>query len=365
MASTATAQPARVSGFGADPGVTLAAERDVPAVEAFVEARPEASIYHRSAFGRVVGADGGPPVTTFIARRGPGGAISGILPVALTRSVIFGTFATSLPFVNYGGVLAADPLSARALTDAAWAWAAARGARSLILRHGPDRPLDLPASHHKETLTLSLPAGGVEALWGSIGSKTRNLVRKAERAGFSADLPTGPRAVRAFHDVYAENMSQLGSPGLGPAFFHALLAELPDAVRVHVVRRGRRAAAAAITIRFRDRTEVPWAACLGDDKPRGANMLLYWEILRHATESGSRLFDFGRSTPGSGPHRFKLQWGARPEPLAWYYLSRDGRNPTGELAPGNPRFDLAVRLWRRLPVGLTRVVGAYVAASLP
>jgi len=233
-----------------------------------------------------------------------------------------------------------------------------------VLRHTTGRPLDLPCTTGKETCTLDVPPGGPDALWSAIGSKPRNLVRKAERAGLAADLE-GPAGLAAFHAVYAENMRDLGTPSLGCGFFRVLLEELgPDAL-VHVVRRGRRPVAGAVAVRFRDRYEVPWAGSLRRYRDSAANMLLYWQLLRHAARTGARTFDFGRSTPGSGPYRFKLQWGAEPEPLPWYFVGPPGRVPTAELAPTNPKYAAAIWLWKRLPVGIARTLGAHLAPKLP
>jgi FemAB-related protein (PEP-CTERM system-associated) len=339
------------------PAVEIAGE--MAEVEAFVAGEPRATIYHEPAALRVIARAGGLETAMFVARRA--GTIVGILPVAVTRSVLFGKYATSLPYFNYGGVLGEE---GGALVEAAWAWARGRGARHLVLRHTQDRPLDLPAASAKETLLLALP-GEAEALWKAIGSKPRNLVRKAEKAGLVAGVEAGEGALAAFHDVLSENMRDLGSPAQGKAFYRVLLDEWSHAAELHIVRAGGEVAAAALTLRFRDRVEVPWASCRRRFNGVAANMLLYWHLLERATTSGARVFDFGRSTPDSGPYRFKLQWGARPEPLPWYYRSLDGRSPAGDLSPTHPRYARAIRLWQRLPVAVTRVIGARIARSLP
>ena len=51
----------------------------------------------------------------------------GILPIVAFRSLIFGRFGVSLPFVNYGGVVADSDEVAAALLEAAAADARGRG----------------------------------------------------------------------------------------------------------------------------------------------------------------------------------------------------------------------------------------------
>src|SRR5207245_9031035 len=53
--------------------------------------------------------------------------------------------------------------------------------------------------------------------------------------------------------------------------------------------------------------------------------LLYWETLKAACADGVGRFDFGRSSRNSGTYRFKVQWGAREEPLYWYTIPISSR----------------------------------------
>lgn len=85
-------------------------------------------------------------------------------------------------------------------------------------------------------------------------------------------------------------------------------------------------------------------------------MLLYWGMLRFAIAEHYRVFDFGRSTVDSGPHRFKKQWGAESATLPWHYWLRDNGD-LPQLNPANPKYQLATSIWRRIPVGLANVLG--------
>lgn len=93
-------------------------------------------------------------------------------------------------------------------------------------------------------------------------------------------------------------------------------------------------------------------------------MFLYWNILRFAAEHGYRQFDFGRSSIDSGTHRFKKQWGSQELPLYWAYWVPDGA-PLPETNKENPRYRSAIRLWQRLPVALTKLIGPPIVKCLP
>jgi CelD/BcsL family acetyltransferase involved in cellulose biosynthesis len=97
-------------------------------------------------------------------------------------------------------------------------------------------------------------------------------------------------------------------------------------------------------------------------------MLLYWETIRAACQSGYRRFDFGRSSRSSGTYRFKRQWGAEETPLFWYSVPIVGRHQT---AISSVRDDaetamaeLAMKVWQRLPLRVTRALGPRVRKYL-
>jgi lipid II:glycine glycyltransferase (peptidoglycan interpeptide bridge formation enzyme) len=94
------------------------------------------------------------------------------------------------------------------------------------------------------------------------------------------------------------------------------------------------------------------------------NNLLYWEAIRLAIENGFGKFDFGRSTPDEGTYRFKEQWGARPVQLHWHYLMRDNAS-LPELNTKNPKYQLAIKVWQRLPVSVTKLIGPTIVKNIP
>lgn len=92
-------------------------------------------------------------------------------------------------------------------------------------------------------------------------------------------------------------------------------------------------------------------------------MLMYWHLLQRAIERGQRVFDFGRSSPGSNTFRFKRQWGAQPEPAVWQYYVRQGN--VGDMRVENGKYNRLIDIWRRLPVGLTRLIGPPIIRGIP
>jgi hypothetical protein len=76
-----------------------------------------------------------------------------------------------------------------------------------------------------------------------------------------------------------------------------------------------------------------------------------------------RVFDYGRSKRGSGSYSFKKNWGFEPEPLLYKYrLVKSDEIPN--VNPLNPKYQLFVRLWRHLPLSLSKVVGPTISRNL-
>jgi serine/alanine adding enzyme len=92
--------------------------------------------------------------------------------------------------------------------------------------------------------------------------------------------------------------------------------------------------------------------------------MLYWEAIQFAIRNGFNKFDFGRSTPNEGTYSFKRQWGAQPVQLYWQYLM-DGQNSIPDLNPSNPRYQTAIRIWQRLPLLVTRILGPMIVRNIP
>jgi FemAB-related protein (PEP-CTERM system-associated) len=350
---------------GRNKGVDI--DREVGAAEwdAYIGQHPCASSYHqwcwRGLFERVFGHE-----TIYLAARrgaegGQAGAIAGVLPLVSFRSLLFGKFLVSLPFVNYGGVLADDDTIARALVDAARAEAARRGAASVELRHTHRMFPDLPVKQHKVAMTLALPTDE-KAVWNGFESKVRNKIRKAEKSNLVARVGR-VELLNDFYRVFARNMRDLGTPVYSRRLFEEVLRSIPES-RVYSVHLKGVPVAAGITIGYRSVVENPWASSLREHRSLNPNMLLYWTMLQDAIGRGFSNFDFGRSTPDEGTYMFKKQWGARESPFFWEYLLKEGCELPA-LSPKSPKFRTAVSLWQRLPLVVAGIVGPRIVRNIP
>lgn len=289
-------------------------------------------------------------------------AIRGILPIVHLKSLLFGSFMVSLPYFNYGGICAEDDATRDALLETAIQFAKEVGVEHIELRHQAPVRTQLPFKTSKVSMRLDLP-GGADELWKMLGAKIRNQVCRPEKEGMVARVGKSEE-LGSFYDVFAENMRDLGTPVYSRLFFKNILEAFPQSTWICTVYKGPVPVASGFLVGFRETLEIPWASSLARYNRFSPNMLLYWTALKFACESGFKIFDFGRSTPGEGTYRFKEQWGGQPIPLYWYYwMKNDG--PVPELNPRNPKYRAAIAIWKRLPLGLSKLIGPPIVRNLP
>ncbi|MBN2474417.1 MAG: FemAB family PEP-CTERM system-associated protein [Pirellulales bacterium] len=289
--------------------------------------------------------------------------VVGLLPLTLVKSLLFGRFLVSLPYVNWAGVIAEEEPVARALIDRAVELADQWDVRYLELRH--ETEYEHPALTQKltEKVHMRLPLeSSEESVWKQLKQVVRTQIRKGEKGGLAIDWGRH-ELLRDFYRVFAHNMRDLGTPVYSRRLFSSILDQFPGDAELCVVRLEGRPIAAAVAIHSHGITEVPSASALRAYRATAANSLMYWRLVQRAIERGQSVFDFGRSTLGGNTYTFKKKWGARPEPAVWQYYVRKG--DVGDMRPDNKKYDRMIRIWQRLPVCLTRVVGPAIVRGIP
>ncbi|MBA3884171.1 MAG: FemAB family PEP-CTERM system-associated protein [Acidobacteria bacterium] len=340
--------------------IAVHADPDPGRWNAYVSRHPEASAYHLYGWRNVIARAFGHETRYLTAEVATG--VAGVLPLVVFRSRLFGRFVVSMPFLNYGGVLADSPKVEAALLEAAIAETTRAGGSHLELRHTRQLFPQLQAKRHKVAMVMALQPS-VEEQWNALDRKLRNQVRKAEKSCLRV-VRGGAELLDDFYTVFARNMRDLGTPVYGARWFREVLAAFPDTTRLFVVYSGTRAVAASL-VHWRGATmEVPWASALREFNPLCPNVLLYWDMVKFGIEQGFSHFDLGRSTPDEGTYHFKRQWAAEPVELVWEYWTPAG-HPLPDLSPKNPKFDRAIAAWRRLPVRLTTLLGPRIVRNIP
>jgi len=330
-----------------------------PEWQAAIEHSPTAHLAGASAwYATIQGAYGHVPLYLWAEN---GSASPVVLPAFLVRRPFLGSVVTSMPFLDAGGPCGGSGQIAGALVDRLLAEAQRHGSSQVEIRCTSPINQSFEPSLEKVTLVLPLPSDP-DRLWRSLDPKVRNQIRKAERSGLTVQVG-GVEQLDEFYRVFAINMRDLGSPVHAKRFFRVILETFGESARVVLVKKDGMTLGGLISMVFKDTMYVPWASSLREYASLCPNMLLYWETLRRACTGGLARFDFGRSSRGSGTYRFKRQWGAEEAQLFWYTIPLGG-NRTPTISADDGTGLVVRRFWRRLPVGISRVLGPRIRRYL-
>ncbi len=326
----------------------------------FVEAMPAGTFFHRSGWAKVIQTAFGHSTHYIMTERD--GAITGVLPLARVKTLLFGDTLISNPFCVYGGPLAADADSEAALITYAEALLVRTGASALEFRHrmatNPvpewiDRP-DLYVTFRKAI------DGDDDRNMKAIPRKQRAMVRKGIQNGLSS---LANRDVAALHRIYAESVRNLGTPVFARRYFQILLDVFGDAVDIVTISDGDIPVASVMNFYFRDEVLPYYGGGSAAARGRAANDFLYWETMRRAAGRGVRLFDFGRSKIGTGAFAFKHNWGFEPEPLYYRFRLKPGETMPDH-NPLNPKYRLMIAAWKHLPLPVANVLGPLIVRGV-
>ena len=325
--------------------------------DAFVAAHPLGTFFHRAAWRGVIEQAFGHRTHYLMAERD--GAVTGVLPLARVKSLLFGATLISVPFCVYGGPLAADRESFAALVAAAEALIRPSGASALEFRPLADPPdgwLDETAWTVRDDLyvTFRKPiAADDEANMKAIPRKQRAVVRKGIEHGLTAAVS---RDTGGLHRIYAESVRNLGTPVFSRRYFALLADAFGQDMDVLTIRDGETPVAAVLNFYWRDEVLPYYGGGTAQARACHANDFMYWEVMRHAAARGCRLFDFGRSKAGTGAFAFKKNWGFVPTPLRYRFRLAPGA-AIPDHNPLNPKYRLFIAAWKRLPLPVANLLG--------
>ena len=70
-----------------------------------------------------------------------------------------------------------------------------------------------------------------------------------------------------------------------------------------------------------------------------------------------------QSKLGTGAYDFKKSWGFAPTPLAYEYrLYKSTELPDNN--PLNPKYQLFIKLWKKMPISLANLLGPHIVKHL-
>lgn len=330
----------------------------VAAWDTYVETAPSATFFHKAGWRPVLERAFGHKTHFLYATSN--GSIVGVLPLAEIRSLIFGHSLTSLPFCVYGGIVADSEEAAHALREHACTLADELGVGALEMRNTQGSDSGWPVKELYYTFRKPIDEDEAVNLKG-IPNRQRAMIRKGIGEGLQGEWVEGTDRL---YSVYAESVRNLGTPVFSAKYLKILREEFGDACSVLMITHEGRDVAGVMNFYFRDEVLPYYGGSTAASRGiKGVNHFMYWDLMERSRQQGCRLFDFGRSKEGTGPYSFKKHYGFEPEPLPYeYYLVKSASVP--DLNPSNPKYQLMIKVWKKLPLPVANVIGPLIAPAL-
>jgi FemAB-related protein (PEP-CTERM system-associated) len=337
--------------------VKLMQPADVSRWDKFVGECPEATFFHRAGWQAVIERAFGHKTWFMYAESD--GEIIGVVCLAEIKSRLFGHSLSSLPFCVYGGIAATSEAARQALDAAAQELAAKLNVGHLEYRNlTPQHPhwlrKDLYVTFRKEM------SPDPEQNMLAIPKKQRAMVRKGIKAGLQGTIDTN---VDRFFDAYAASVHRLGTPVFPKKYFRLLMEVFANDCEVLTITLNDRTISSVLSFYFRDEVLPYYGGGTSEARDVAGSDFMYWELMRRSCERGYRIFDFGRSKVGTGAFDFKKNWGFAPQPLHYeYQLHRSKELPDNN--PLNPKYQMFIKMWQRMPLSVANMVGPYIVKDL-
>jgi FemAB-related protein (PEP-CTERM system-associated) len=283
-----------------------------------------------------------------------------VLPLTHVKSLLFGSSLISNAFCIHGGIVSADGEVQDCLRAEAIRMAREMTVGWIEFRSALASPPPWQSRSGLYFIFRRPIAPDAETNLKMIPHTRRRMVRVALDNGLRSEIDGN---VDRLHHVYAESVRHLGTPVFSRRYFRLLQERFGSSCEVLTVLHEQRPVASVMSFYFRDEVMTYYGGGLREARNLAGNDFMYWEVMRHACARGARIFDFGRSKIGTGAYNFKCNWGFKPAPLTYEYLPVTARE-IPDVNPLNPKYGLAINLWRRLPLSLTKLVGPMIVRSI-
>ncbi len=288
-----------------------------------------------------------------------GETIVGVLPLGHIKSLLFGNTLVSTPFAVYGGILADNDEVKSLLRQAACDLAEKLKVDHLELRNlkreNPDWPTKELYVYFKKEL-----ADNDDDNLKAIPRKQRAMVRKGIKADLSVEVNQN---IEPFFQAYSESVRNLGTPVFPKKLFQSLLTVFSDKLDILTITKEDTLVASVMNFYFRDTVLPYYGGGTSSARFLKGNDFMYWSLMQHAAKKEIKYFDYGRSKEGTGSYSFKKNWGFEPQPLYYEYYLVTAKE-ISEINPLNPKYQIFIKLWRKLPLKLSQILGPIFSRDL-
>lgn len=327
--------------------------------DAFVEQCSLGSFFHLSGWKDVIETAYGHKCYFLYAEQD--GEWFGVLPLVHQSSRLFGNALISTPFCVYGGVASDDPAVMDLLEQHAIDLATQLKVDYLELRYPFERQNQLTEKCAHATFSYALD-GDHDAILAGVKKKQRAVIRQS-LGNHDLDFSVSGDVDECYR-IYSESVRNLGTPVFPKHYFRTLKQVFGDKCEVLTVSHQGQSVSSVLSFYYKDEVLPYYGGGLPAARDLKSNDYMYYQLMCHArADRGVTRFDFGRSKLDSGAYSYKKHWGMEPVALHYqFYLVNVQELPN--LSPNNPKYQLFIQLWKKLPIAVSRMLGPFLSRYL-
>lgn len=325
----------------------------------FIIEEKDSTFYHQIGWKNIVQKTYGYKPHYLIAKENE--EIKGVLPLFSMKSKIFGRKMVSIPFAPYGGISANSEFIKNALIDEA-----NRLTKECDLGYLELRNLNEIIHNNYKINSLYITfiirlEDGLDTIWLNLRRDKKKGVNKAKKANLSLEWNTD---IDNFYDIYAITMKELGTPIHAYDFFKNIVNEFPDKTKILTVKYKDKAVCCKFLLFYKDTVISMWGSTLDEYQYLHPYDLANWEAIEYSYKKGYKYFDFGRCLLNSGVFQYKKGWPCEQKQLYYQFYIFNAKN-LPDVVQSNPDRTRFARVWKKLPMPITKIVGPFLRKNFP
>lgn len=339
--------------------ICLLKKSDEKAWNEYVFNQPNSTFYHQIGWKNVVEQTYKHKPFYLIAKGSD--KIGGVLPLFLMKSRIFGIKLISIPFAPYGGIIADNEYVENALLLEAEKIAKENGSNYLELRNSTEKSNARFVTNNSYVTFIIALDQGLDIIWQNLRRDKKKGIQKGKKANFLVEWNTN---IDNFYDIEVHSMKDLGTPVHSYDFFNNIVNEFPESTKILTIKYRNIVVCCKFLLFYKDTVISMWASTLNDYKEFHPYDFANWEAIEYSYNAGYKYFDFGRCLLNSGVFQYKEGWTEEYKQLYYqFYSSHD--LPLPDFGQSNPDRKTFARIWKKLPMPITKIMGPMLRRNFP
>jgi CelD/BcsL family acetyltransferase involved in cellulose biosynthesis len=293
--------------------------------ERFVNDHPQASVFHSPSWLRALKSSHGydPFVLTTCS---PNATLTNGLVFCRIKSWLTGKRIVSLPFSDHCHPLASDPVELDDLLGRTRRWVDAGEWNYVEIRPTFNQP-DIRTGFHESLRycvhSLDLRTSKQTLFKNFHKDSIQRKIRRAEREKLVYEEGTSEVLLRKFYKLLIITRRRQFLPPQPLSWFRALIGMFGRDLKIRIASKGEIPIASILTLSHKKSLVYKYGCSDARFHRCGGMMLLFWNTIQEAKDTGIEELDLGRSDIDNlGLISFKDHWGAIGKPLVYWTYPR-------------------------------------------